>query len=130
MYTKPNDVMERPSAYYHDECEFQEITETICIECEDCIDKHKNAQCCKPSGFTDYQIECKCFGRRITKMTCIKCRELEKLKQKLIDESDDILYNLSYDIKNYRDCEEQINRLHGLSKSLRKINSVLLEKMP
>jgi len=129
MYTKPNDVMEQPSAYYHDECEFQEITETICVECEYCIDKPKTARCCKTSGFTDYQNECKCFGKRVTKMTCIKCRELEKLKQKLIDESDDILYNLSYDIKNYRDCEEQINRLHGLSKSLRKINSVLLEKM-
>lgn len=117
MHTKANSVMERQSEYYHDECEFQEITETICIECEYCIDKHKTARCCK------------CFGRRITKMTCIKCRELEKLKQKLIDESDDILYNLSYDIKNYRDCEERINRLHGLSKLLRKINSVLLEKM-
>jgi len=72
-------VMERYSNYSHSECVFQETTETISIECEDCIDKHKTARCCKTSGFTDYQIECKCFGKHVTKMTCIKSRELEKL---------------------------------------------------
>jgi DNA repair ATPase RecN len=115
--------------YKHDECIYEEINEIINIECYDCINKIKTVDCCKSTGSPNSYIDCKCYDKTIIKKICKKCNEIQDEINVLKNELDDVLYMLSYDIQNYKDCEYNINRLHNLSKMLREYNSLLLEKM-
>lgn len=99
----------------HDVCEKEEIFESTFIECKSCID-----------NVIDHH--CLCAHVSIKKYVCVKCYEIENKINSLKDEADETLYNLSYNIKNYSNCDDAIKKLGDISIALRQYNRMLLEK--
>lgn len=112
--------------YDHTDCEYEEIQETIHIECKDCIENIRQPRCCKTTGFTDYEIDCKCFDKIITKKVCRKCEDIKEQMDILNNELDEILYFISYEIRRYNDSIHLISRLGDISTKLRLYNNMLL----
>ena len=98
--------------YIHDVCEKEEILESVHIECENCI-----------NGFPS----CGCREIIMTKTICKKCYEIENKINSLKDELDHLLFSLGYNVKNYLDCEEDIEKINTISKLLRHLNRMLCE---
>jgi hypothetical protein len=121
--------MDQYSQYEHSDCEFEEITESINIECSDCITKFTQLRCCKTTGRTDYFIDCKCADKIIMTKKCKICESVNMAKQALEDELDGIMYNFSYDIKHCKDCESALRRISELSVNLRQYNRILIEHL-
>jgi phosphate uptake regulator len=96
-------------------CNNTEIVQHINIECNNCINNiNKN---------------CTCSTKIVKKILCSHCENIRNQIKQLEIEIDEILYNLSYDIKNYENCENMINRLSEISIILRFFHRILLEKM-
>ena len=111
----------RLAPYEHDKCEMEEITEKLSIQCENCIDKIKDQR-------TGWIHNCKCHDKYVKKMRCKTCARIKTRINSLQYTLDETLYFIAYDAKNFIDCEDNINRLHELSKELRQCNRILCEK--
>lgn len=111
-------------------CEKKEINRTISIECFNCINNIREPDYCKSgSGCISYRVDCKCHDKIISVIECKICEQYKENINILKDELDELLYNLSYDIKQYEKCKDKIDRLHEISRILREYNRILLEKM-
>ena len=113
----------------HHICEKQDINGSVKIECYNCINNIKEAMVCKSSGAINYSRNCTCRDKIITSKTCNKCEEIKETITNLKDELDNLLYHLSYNIKNYEACGDAIARIADISILLRERNSILLEKL-
>jgi len=113
---------------YHSICVKEEVTESMFIECYNCIHKIKEAMCCKSSGSISYHTDCKCYEKTITHIICKKCELIRNLLIDLNEELDNLIYNVSYDIKKYIDCKDKINRIHEISKLMREYKSMIIHK--
>jgi hypothetical protein len=121
--------MSEHNEHFHSTCEKEQVIETVFIECHNCINHIREANCCKSGGSIIYEIDCNCIDKTITTIVCKKCECIKDKITCLKDELDELLYNLSYDIKTYNNCENRINRIHDISKRLREFDSLLLEKL-
>ena len=113
----------------HHVCEKQDIIESVKLECYNCIHQLREANICKSSGSIHYSRNCTCHDKTITNKICQKCEEIKENITKLKYELDDLLYHLSYDIKNYKYCGDSIARIAEISILLREGNSILLEQL-
>ena len=113
---------------YHPICEKEEITESIFVECYNCINNIRETRCSKSTGSINYHRECKCYDKITIHIVCKKCELITDLLVNLNDELDDLIYNLSYDIKKYKDCKDKINRIHEISKLMREYKSMIIHK--
>ncbi len=109
--------------YEHSVCEKEEITESIFIECENCI--NYNNQIRRNEKTT---CECNCYNKETIKTICKKCYEIENKINSLKDEIDETMFQLSYKIKQCVECGESIDKLYHLSVKLRQYNRMLIEK--
>jgi hypothetical protein len=107
-------------SYEHDNCEMEEITEKLSIQCKNCIDKTKDLR----TGWSN----CKCGDKYVKKMRCKICSRIKIRINSLQYTLDETLYFIAYDAKNFIDCEDNINKLHELSKELRQCNRILCER--
>ena len=105
----------------HTTCEMVDITETVFVECENCIDKIRDPLV---GGIYD----CKCMEKTRIIQTCVKCAQIKDKISTLEDELDELMYHLNYDIKQYEDCDDRISRIRTISNNLRHYNRTLLEK--
>jgi hypothetical protein len=101
--------------YIHDICIKEELIESIYIECEPCINMELN-------------VICKCREKIVKKIICKKCYSIENKINSLKDQLDHLLFNIGYNVKNYIDCDEDIQKINFISKLLRMLNSILVEK--
>ena len=101
--------------YVHDLCINEELIESIYIECEGCINNELN-------------VSCNCKEKIVKKIICKKCYSIENKINSLKDQLDHLLFNIGYNIKHYIDCDEDIQKINSISKLLRMLNSILVEK--
>lgn len=106
------------SRYYHGDCKCDKVESIthIRIQCENCINKIKNA-------------ECKCceYSRKYT--YCVVCAKYRDEIDLLYEELDTTIMYMKEDIKSFVDCEEYLNEIELISRKLRILNSKLLENM-
>lgn len=102
----------------HDLCTLDENEESIYIECKSCI---MNTMC-EYLGTTHH---CGCGEKILYKIHCKKCYELENKINGLRDALDKSMFDLSYNIKNYSNCDEEIEHLRQISQMLRLCNRAL-----
>jgi hypothetical protein len=104
--------------FEHNICEEVDLEDDIFIQCENCIDYASDK----------LTNECSCKYKTVRKIICRKCYNIKNKINGLKDEVDKILYELSYNIKNYIDCQDLINDLEKKSILLRQYNRLLLDK--
>ena len=112
------------SVYYHGDCVCEKTitTSNIAIQCEYCIYHNFNF----PSPNSQF---CTCKYQVITHKICNECAQLRDKIDLLNNELDDILSNLSYDIKMCMNCTEELTRIAQISIELRNTNRQLLENL-
>ena len=97
------------------------VERTLTIECDACIDGYKQ---------NIREPDCRCIIDKIVSVhVCNKCYSVRKKIQDLNSELDDELYNLSLNIRGYRDIKDGISRVEHISNQLRQYNRILLEHM-
>ena len=111
---------------YEHECNYMETMSEVSIECQNCIEKFRYAT--TSGGRLTYFTDCICEDIIITKSTCIQCEKIQNRINTLKCEIDNLLFSLSYEIKQYCDCDDDINHIHDISKELRTLNRILLVK--
>ena len=116
--------MEAPFVYYRNiacKCEKTPIEDTIDVQCGDCISGYKRA---------DRHPYCDCTQKVTTLMICIECNNIRNNIQTMNDELDDLLFDLSRQIRRYDpEVDAMLNRLKQISIELRQLDRKLLEKI-
>lgn len=105
-------IMEELVILEHDICSLDQTEESFYIECKSCI-------------MNDVLMDCSCVEKIIHRNYCAKCDEIENKINGLREEVDKTMYHLSYNIKNYANCDEEIDRLRQISQMLRLCNRLL-----
>jgi hypothetical protein len=100
--------------YDHEICNKVEITEKIKIQCAGCIDK--------------IVAKCTCSERVVKKSVCLQCKEINDKMKSLYSKLDQTLFEISQDMKKFKECDDTINSLFLISDLLRHGNRILLEK--
>lgn len=90
------------------------------IQCSDCINGIKTCS---------RDPDCACVDKTKSIMVCKACTIIRTDIKLLNDELDDLLYHLSYDIRNYKNCDEELARVARISIQLRELNRQLLENL-
>jgi hypothetical protein len=114
------------SKYYHGDCicTKKESISLISIQCEYCINCSKNTL-----FYKDKFCECSCKEIKIKHNICEKCASYRDKIDELNDELDTLTYDLVYQIKQFNNCSDKINRIHNISLELRQLNRKLLENL-
>jgi len=96
------------------------VEKTITIECDECID-----------GYNRHPREgdCPCSDKTVNILVCEKCNSNRNKIQQLNIDLDDVLYNLSLEIREYKDVTDILFRVKQISNQLRDYNRILLEHM-
>lgn len=113
------------SKYYHGDCRCMktELPSTIAIQCANCIDGIYPPTNGRTVGF------CKCRDVVIKHLICKTCASIRDKIDGLTYELDEILYNVGYEIKQYTDCSEKVDRIKQISIELQHCNRRLLENL-
>jgi hypothetical protein len=114
------------SVYYHGDCtcKKKEVSTTVVIQCANCIDNsHMHFQC----GETP--AECTCSMTIIQHLICKTCALIRDHIDALKEELDGLLYTVEYEIKQYMDCNDKIDRIKKISVELQHCNRKLLENL-
>ena len=99
---------------YDHKCEYTEITEQICIECDDCIQSNQ----AQPK-------QCQCFTIATNKQICSQCIGL----QQEMEEKHDLLKTVFERIQTTLSFKkEETTEINELIREMRFIQKVLLEK--
>ena len=99
------------SKFYHGDCicEKTESTSTIAIQCKYCIGDENER-------YFNYEIvgACSCEEIKIKHFTCKTCASYRDKIDNLSDELDNLTYHLIYDIKQFINCTDKINRIQNI----------------
>ena len=101
-------------------CVKTKVKKTITIECDECIDGYKR---------NNREPDCDCTDKILNNLVCEKCNDVRNKIQQLNIDLDDVLYNLSLNIRGYYDIKDDISRVKHISNQLRQYNRILLEHM-
>lgn len=114
------------SKFYHGDCNCKktESTSIIAVECEDCIDDNKERYFNNRRGY-----ECSCEEIEIKHFTCKTCALYRDKIDNLNNELDNLTYHLVYDIKQFINCTDKINKIQNISLEMRHLNRKLLENL-
>jgi len=96
------------------------VEKTITIECDECIDGYKR---------NSREPDCPCSEKTVNILVCEKCNSNRNKIQQLNIDLDDVLYNLSLEIREYNDITDILYRVKQISNQLRDYNRILLEHM-
>ena len=112
------------SKYYHGDCvcEKKKVPTRIVIKCENCMDKDSYYR--NRSGYT-----CSCIDTEIMHDICEMCAHDRDEIDVLNDKFDDLMYNVTYDIKNFIDGEDKLKEVLKISKEMRQLNRKLLSRL-
>ena len=112
------------SKYYHGDCvcEKKKVPTRIVIKCENCMDKDSYYR--NRSGYT-----CSCIDTEIMHEICEICAHDRDEIDVLNDKFDDLMYNVTYDIKNFVDGEDKLKEVLKISKEMRQLNRKLLSRL-
>ena len=114
------------SKYYHGDCvcKKKNVPTRIAIECEDCINDAPERYFNNRRGYT-----CSCIDMEINHAMCVTCASDRDEIDNLSDTLDEIMYNLSFNIKQYINCEEKLKEINIIAKRMRHLNRRLLERL-
>ena len=116
--------MEAPFVYYRNvacKCEKTPIEDAIDVQCGNCISGYKRSA---------RHPDCDCTQTETTLMICVECNNIRNNIQTLNDELDDVLFDLSRQIRRYDpEIDVMLNRLKQISIELRQLDRKLLEKI-
>jgi len=114
------------SKYYHGDCvcKKKNVPTRIAIECEDCIVDDPARYFHNSRGYT-----CSCIDMEINHAMCEICALDRDEIDNLSDTLDEIMYNLSFNIKQYINCEEKLKEINIIAKRMRHLNRRLLERL-
>jgi hypothetical protein len=114
------------SKYYHGDCvcKKKNVPTRIAIECEDCIVDDPERYFNNSRGYT-----CSCIDIEINHAMCEICALDRDEIDTLSDALDDIMYTLSFNIKQYINCEEKLKEINIIAKRMRHLNRRLLERL-
>jgi len=114
------------SKYYHGDCvcEKKKVPSLIAIECEDCITDGPSRYEHKRRGY-----ECNCVNVEIIHEICKTCAADRDILDDLTTRLDELMYNITYDIKNFVNCEEKLHEVSEMSKEMRHLNRKLLTRL-
>lgn len=111
------------SRYYHGDCKCikKSVKSTILIQCGFCINNEY---------IDEYGNKlCTCTETIITHNICVNCADIRDKIDMLDKELDEVMYNLTNNIRLFIDCTDEINSIHILSNSLRHLNKELLQNL-
>ena len=104
-------------------CTFYTETQTVKIECENCID-------CVINLDTGKIYDCRCYHKTIVKQSCLKCEMLKQTIEKCQEEIDKMLLEEGYKIRTLCTCDEgAFKKIPELVRKMRHCQRVLLQKM-
>ena len=114
------------SKYYHGDCvcEKKKVPSLVAIECEDCITDDPSRYEHKRRGY-----ECNCVDVEIIHEICKTCAADRDILDDLTTRLDELMYNITYDIKNFVNCEEKLHEVSEISKEMRHLNRKLLTRL-
>ena len=113
------------SRYYHGDCKCDktEVSSTIAIQCANCIDDIR-------APLRGREIwGCTCRDVDIKHFICKTCASLRDKIDGLKNELDELMYDIGYEMKQYTDCRDNIDRLKRISVELQHYNRRLLENL-
>lgn len=114
------------SKFYHGDCRCKkkEVLSTIAIQCSGCIINNPEQHCRNHSGY-----ECSCKDVEIKHLICETCARIRDKIEDLHNDLDILNHSIIYNIKEYIDCTEDINKMHIIALELRQLNRELLENL-